>query len=323
MKRINTLAISTMLSLVMASAAWAGGKPVTEVNAGPGLSSSTDETEITLSVDFGGNGINDQAARSDHDHDGQYSPVGHQHTDLQNQIDDLQAHSGRFLTADFQEAPEIVQKRFVVTTVNTPGVPPYNLDMTVDISRIPQGDDTVLIANDYLFYYQSNLVAKARDEFQQTEAGVFWLRSIEYHWNGGSWQVRHGVDFDQPFMVAASEGQLGVPAATATAATVEDFDEDSQSYSTWRGFHVEESLPVAFEDVTLLTGTVNEQSLTGCLKLRDERNSQVVNNLSGTAGPRVRMRWKCPDLGSVKEVRIDNNGRGRMMELSEVTYADE
>jgi hypothetical protein len=51
----------------------------TTVFAGPGLGSSGDSSAVTLTVSFSGTGTLDYVARSNHHHDGAYSPVGHTH----------------------------------------------------------------------------------------------------------------------------------------------------------------------------------------------------------------------------------------------------
>jgi hypothetical protein len=53
---------------------------VTGVYAGSGLTGGGAGGEVTLTVAFSGTGIVDTAARSDHNHDGTYVPLGHTHT---------------------------------------------------------------------------------------------------------------------------------------------------------------------------------------------------------------------------------------------------
>jgi hypothetical protein len=70
--------------------AGAGGD-ITEVDAGEGLSGGGVTGPVTLTVAFAGSGSAGTAARSDHDHDGVYSLIGHM-------------HSGADITSPVQEA---------------------------------------------------------------------------------------------------------------------------------------------------------------------------------------------------------------------------
>jgi len=59
---------------------------VESVSAGTGLSKSGTAQAPTLSVNYGGNGSANSAARSDHNHNGTYSTVGHGHTGTYSEV---------------------------------------------------------------------------------------------------------------------------------------------------------------------------------------------------------------------------------------------
>jgi hypothetical protein len=56
-----------------------GGGDITAVSAGTGLAGGGDSGDVTLEVGFAGSGEADAVARSDHDHDGTYTGLGHTH----------------------------------------------------------------------------------------------------------------------------------------------------------------------------------------------------------------------------------------------------
>ena len=197
---------------------------------------------------------------------------------------------------------------------------------------IAGGKDDALFARDYINYsHPAGTQITKQYKLVQYQRGAIWdefectvTRTTEYSddgnrkvmtsnnaWSGenprcsASWEdetiyvPREGLywttfgqrSFDPPLLVMPHKFYLGDTWGGSSTLTVE--------FGAPFGLHIETRTALGLEDLTILDDNGGERSFSKCLKARHDRISQ------GAGAPGMtRVRWYCPDMGWVKEDRI-------------------
>ena len=184
-------------------------------------------------------------------------------------------------------------------------------EVTIVRTANPDGSRTIEHRK-YLYLYD----ASESQEYPQNRSTDYTLKDPD-----GNYWVTHSVNYDRfepgtmvrwikfdPWMLAApAEVKPGLPWGGASRIEVCDNPGEPTGDLTdpeslvcadepSKRFHLETRTMLGIEDIEVSAG-----SYTGCLKVREDRMSQVW-------GPdRVRIRFRCPEVGEVIEYRMQQS----------------